>query len=316
MNFPKPLIIFLLVIFALYSCKDIIEPNISNRPMISEAPGDQYQTNNYQINFWWDEVEDALAYHLQVVTPSFDKVGGLVLDTIIKTNRFTINLSPGIYQWRVQAQNGSYKTQFSTPKSFVISQSSITGQMVQLSSPANNLITNQGTTVFQWGNIFGANKYRIEIDTNSFTDETKVLYNQAIASQQLNFTFPKDQIYQWRVRAENDTAQSKWSAVFTITYDHTPPPVVNLISPNNNQQASLPVSLQWSSVNSAAKYKLYVFKADSVTTYNSTFPLSVNTPGYNFNTGAIGDRVYWKVTAVDAAGNEGKATPLRSFVLQ
>jgi hypothetical protein len=170
--------------------------------------------------------------------------------------------------------------------------------------------------LLQWGSVYGATKYQVEIDTNNFVNESSIVLNETIPGLQLNFTFPKDQAYEWRVKAENDTAQAKWSAVYSITYDNIPPGQVTLSSPADGQTISIPISLQWNSVATAINYKLYVFKSDSTTTYSSAFPLLTNVTTYSFNQGASGDRVYWKVSAVDAAGNEGQASPLRSFVLQ
>ena len=183
-------------------------------------------------------------------------------------------------------------------------------------SPTNNLITNQSAAVFQWGSLYGATQYRFEIDTNNFVNESAVISNQVVPGQQINFTFPKDQVYQWRIRAENDTAQSLWSAINSVTYDHTPPPAVTLIAPTSGQTIPLPVSLQWASALSAVKYKVYVFKSDSVSLYNTNFPVQVSTTSYSFTLGNSGDKVYWQVTALDAAGNESQLGALRSFVLQ
>jgi hypothetical protein len=44
--------------------------------------------------------------------------------------------------------------------------------------------------------------------------------------------------------------------------------------------------------------------------------MALTTTDYNFTLGASGDKIYWKVSAVDAAGNEGTASVLRNFVLQ
>jgi hypothetical protein len=300
----------------LTSCDAIIEPSISKKQVQLEAPTDQYQSTSYSINFWWDEVEHALSYRLQVVSQSFVSPGGLILDTVVTKTRFSFNLDPGKYQWRVLAQNGSSQTAYTNPRDLEVEASSIKQQTVQLSSPANNLITNQNAQVFQWGSLFGATKYRFEIDTNNFANESKVLSNQIIPGLQLNYTFPKGQSYQWRVRAENDTAQSRWSAINSLIYDHTPPATPALVNPTKGQTVKLPVSLQWGAVTSATRYKLYVFKSDSTSLYNTSFPLSVSTTSYSFNLGNPGDKIYWKVSALDAAGNEGQASELRNFVLQ
>ncbi len=318
----KPYLLSYLFLFLLAgmgllsSCGDIIEPSISKSIVLTEAPSNQYLSTSYTINFWWEEVGNALSYHLQVVTPNFNAPGSLVLDTIVKKNTFAFTLSPGSYQWRVMAENGSSQTAYSTPKSFTVAATSIKQQSVQLASPVNNFITNQSAIIFQWGSLYGATQYRFEIDTNNFVNESTVISNQVIPGQQINFTFPKDQVYQWRIRAENDTAQAQWSTVSVVTYDHTPPLPVNLISPTNGQTIGLPVPLQWSASISAVKYKVYVFKSDSTSLYNQSFPLQVSTTNYSFNLGNSGDKVYWQVTALDAAGNESLVSQLRSFVLQ
>jgi hypothetical protein len=308
-------LLFILSTASLSACKDIMEPSLNKRAMVANAPGNNYQSPSYAINFWWDEVEDALSYRLQVVQPNFSNIAGLVLDTVVKSSRFTYTLSPGNYEWRVLAQNGSSKTPYTAPKSFVVLTTSISQQKVLQSAPANGLLTNQSAVSFQWESLYGAAKYNLQIDTNSFANESALVYNQTIPGQQFSFTLPKDHSYQWRVRAVNDTAKSLWSDIRTFVYDHTPPSQVQVIAPANNNQVTLPVALQWNMI-AAAKYKLYVFKSDSTTTYNNTFPLSVTTNSYSFTTGTIGERVYWKVSAIDAAGNEGQASTLRSFVLR
>jgi hypothetical protein len=315
----KPTLYLFLVVCmtqVLCSCQDIIEPSISKSTIQLEAPADQYINPSYAINFWWDEVGHALSYHLQVVSRTFASPGGLVLDTIVKTNKFTANLNPGNYQWRVMAENGSSQTAYSNPRTLTVAASSIKQQTVQLSSPANSYLTNQTTVVLSWAALYGATKYQLQIDTNSFADTTALVYNKVIAAQQLNFTFPKSQTYQWRVRAENDTAYSVWSLSNTMTFDNIPPAQVVLSFPTNNNTVSSPVNLQWTGVAGSKSYKLYVFKSDSTTAYSSSFPISVNTTDYNFTPGTSGDKIYWKVSAVDAAGNEGTASALRSFVLQ
>jgi hypothetical protein len=316
----KPYLFILLFLLngglLLSSCDAIIEPSISKKTVQPEAPSDQYQSASYTINFWWDEVDHALSYHLQVVTPNFTAPGSLVLDTIVKKNTFFFNFNPGNYQWRVLAENGSSQTPYTAPRDFTVAATSIKQQAVQLISPANSLLTNQGNATFQWSSLYGATKYQLEIDTNNFVNESAALYNQTVPGQQVSFTFPKDHVYQWRVRAENDTAQAQWSAVNLVTYDHTPPAQVILSSPSDGITVPLPVSLQWNTVTNAVKYKLYVYQSDGTTLYNQSFPMLLNPNNYSFNLGKSGDKIYWAVTALDAAGNESQLSVQRSLVLQ
>jgi len=298
------------------SCSDIIEPTVSKSNVVQEAPSNLYQSTSYTINFWWDQVSDALSYHLQIVTPSFANPSSLVLDTIIKKNTFSFNFNPGNYQWRVMAENGSSQTPFAGPRSFTVLASSIKQQATQLVLPANNTITNQANTTFKWGELYGATQYQLEIDTNNFANENTLVYNQAIPGQQIEFTLPKDQTYQWRVKAKNDTAEAQWSAIYQVTYDHTPPAQVTLQSPADGATLSLPVTLQWNAAATAVNYKLYVYKSDGVTLLSSSYPMSVTSTSYSFNQGSSGNKFYWMITAVDAAGNESQASSQRSFTLQ
>ena len=304
------------IVLLLSACDAIIEPSISKKIIQPEAPSNQYQSTSYTVNFWWDEVDHALAYHLQVVKPNFSNPGSLVLDTIVKKNTFAFTLNPGNYQWRVLAQNGSSQTAYSTPRNLSVAAGSIKQQAVQLSSPANNLVTNQSPVLLQWSSLYGATKYQLEIDTNNFADENAVVYNQTIATQQYSFSFAKDGVYQWRVKAQNDTAQAQWSAVNVVTYDHTPPAAVTLSVPADASTLPLPVNLQWNAGSGATKYKLYVYKSDGTTLYSQSFPMVLTATSYSFNQGHSGDKLYWTVTALDAAGNESAAATKRSFTLQ
>jgi hypothetical protein len=311
---------YLLLIFltgmGLSSCDDIIEPSISKSQETLEAPVDQYQSTSYTINFWWDAVDHALSYHLQVVTPTFAAPGGLVLDTVVTSYRFAATLVPGNYQWRVLAQNGSSQTAYTAPRSFTIVAGSIKQQSVQLTAPANNFITNQSPYTFQWGSLYGANAYDFEIDTNNFANPNTVILNQVIPGQQISFSFPKAQVYQWRVRAQNDTAQAVWSPVYQVTYNNVPPGQVTLVAPASGTTVPLPVLLQWNAVAKAAKYKLYVYQSDGVTPYNSSFPMTLTATSYSFNLGSSGTKIFWMVGALDALGNESQASAQNSFILQ
>ncbi|MBB6126355.1 hypothetical protein [Mucilaginibacter lappiensis] len=300
----------------LSSCKEFIEPSINKRQVQLNAPANKYQSTNYTINFWWSDVEDALSYRLQVVTPNFDSIGGLIIDTLVKGTKFSLTMDPGIYEWHVRAENGSSQTNYSAPQDFTVLTSSLTGQTIILSAPANNSLTNLSAVTFKWGGLYNATKYHLQIDSNNFADENNVVKDQVIPGQQFAFTFPKSQVYQWRVRAENETEQSKWSAINLITYDNTRPAMVTLNQPQNNATISLPVNLTWNTATSAVKYKLALYKSDSTTPYNNTFPVVLSTTSFSFNLGNSGDRIFWKVSAINAAGNEGQSSELRSFVLQ
>ena len=306
--------LFLLVLFS--SCKEFIEPSISKKSVHLQAPVNKYQTSKYTINFWWDQVEDALAYRLQIVTPKFDSVEVLVLDTLVNSDKFSVTLEPGNYEWRVRAENGSTQTQYSTPGSFTILPGSLTEQIVTLKSPENQVITNLKKNTFVWNTLFGATKYRFQIDSHNFADTTALVHDEIIFGNELLLTLSKDTIYQWRVRAQNETEKSKWSDTRIITYDHTPPGIVTLLLPQNNEQIQSPFNFTWNAVPDAKKYKLYVFKSNGTTRYSPDFPREITGTSFEFKLGSSGESVLWKVSAIDEANNEGTASGLRTVIIE
>lgn len=297
------------------SCKDFIEPSLEKRKVVLLAPADGTESGKYQVGFWWEPVEDALYYRLQVVSPDFAGASSLISDTLITgLNKISLTLDPGHYQWRVRAENGSSNTAYTTA-GFIIHESSIEEQKVILSSPGTGSLGNQELVQLKWNALFGAEQYRLQIDTEHFGDEARMVYNGTLAGLSYGFTFPKEGLFRWRVRAENASLSSKWSDVFSLSYDISPPAKVTIVAPANGLAVAKPVTLQWTAVATARKYRLYVFKNDK-TAYSSSFPALVNGSSYVFNLGEPGERVYWRVSAIDEAGNEGALSDEMNFNIQ
>ena len=102
----------MVVILMLAACEDIFEPDLEDKIVQIIAPEDGLQTVRQTNTFWWEYVEGALEYNLQIVNPSFDYILKLELDTNITENQFTYTLTPGSYQWRVSAFNFSSATPY------------------------------------------------------------------------------------------------------------------------------------------------------------------------------------------------------------
>lgn len=297
----------------LFACSEIIEEPIDSKTVVLLAPQDQAHLDSYTPTFWWEAVEGALQYNIQIVSPDFNAANMLVVDSVINSNKFTISLKPGTYQWRVRAMNGSSATGFTT-RSLTIDTSSLANQQVQLSSPANNSYTNNVTPVFKWQELFGATSYRFQVDTLSFAGGSYI-QDTLINQEFIQYSFTNESAFQWRVRAENDTAQSGWSTVYTVTYDATPPDSVTVTAPANGITIQQPVLLQWNAVASADRYKVYAYKSDTVTLFTA-FPVTTKNLSYSFTSGAVNEKVFWQVSAIDKAGNEGTRSSIRNFRIQ
>jgi len=111
--------LWMILITLVYGCTEFIEPSIEDEKVVLLAPARGTESNDSILTFGWEEVEHALNYRLQVVSPRFDKAIKLHLDTLVETYNFTDTLSPGNYEWRVRAENGSSKTAY-TRGTFVI----------------------------------------------------------------------------------------------------------------------------------------------------------------------------------------------------
>jgi hypothetical protein len=101
---------FCSLVFIAASCSDLIEESIEKKIVTIISPVNGEVSKKTQQTFWWETLDGALKYRLQVVHNKFDSIPGYNLDTLISKNTFTTTLTVGIYQWRVEAVNGSSKT--------------------------------------------------------------------------------------------------------------------------------------------------------------------------------------------------------------
>lgn len=311
----KNIIRSILILSLFVSCSDVIETDLGKSGITVLAPANNAINPNYVQTFWWEYVDGVSSYELQIVKPSFDSVLALVVDTNIQGNKFSISLLPGNYQWRVKAKNGSSETPYII-RNLSIVISSLSGQTLIVISPANLIESNSLSQNFIWQSLYGATRYRFQLDTLLFNDETDLVYNNTLPGTTINYTFLNDGIYQWRVRAENDTANSLWSDIKTLTIDRVAPSKVELLSPINNSTNDQPILLSWNTQSDANYYKLYVYKSDSTSLFNSSFPLKVTNTNSSFALGTSSQKLYWQVSAVDKAGNEGEKSTKRSFIVQ
>ncbi|SES29587.1 hypothetical protein SAMN04488023_16011 [Pedobacter rhizosphaerae] len=283
--------------------------------MVLVAPGNHLETSNYQQTFWWEKQEDALGYRLQIVSPKFDSISKFIIDTVVSQNKFVYTLDPGKYEWRVRAENGSSSTAF-TSRKFTVYPSSLKDQSVQLVSPNADVYTTTADIKYSWLGLFGSTQYRLQVDQNNFADEQNLLINTTTNNLSFLQTLSKEGKYQFRVRAENATENSKWSSVRNFTYDVTGPEKVVLSSPANKQTVAKPVKLLWNKPADADRFEVYVYQSDSVTLFNNAYPQKLTTTEHIFTGGDAGQTLLWRVRAIDKAGNVGAYSDFRGFVIQ
>jgi hypothetical protein len=297
-------------IFCLVGCSEFIEPSLSGAKVTLLDPADHLESNVYKQVFWWEKVNDTSKYRLQIASPSFSVVSKLVLDTLISSDKFSFDMSPGTYQWRVRVQNTGSQSSFVT-SDIIIHLSSFADQSVQVVNPVTMLSTSTNNIQFEWLGVFGATQYRLQIDNKNFADAQNLITDVITDKLSISKKVSAEGTYNFRVRPENLQQNSKWSQESFI-YDITPPEKVQLLYPANKQVAALPVKLSWLDLPDAEKYELYVYKIDSTTLFSASYPQVVGSNSQNFIEN-VNETLVWKVRALDKAGNKGAFGQYFSF---
>lgn len=102
-----------LILFLLTSCEEALERQLTGQKVKLLAPANNVATTDSIHTFYWEILEGASLYQLQVVSPKFDSIVRLETDTLIAINRHTLNLRKGNYEWRVKAFNNTSNSNYS-----------------------------------------------------------------------------------------------------------------------------------------------------------------------------------------------------------
>lgn len=287
------------------SCEtDFIEDDLTGKTVSILAPADDDTIPTATPIFWWNEIEGALSYRVQIVYPDFSAPQQLLYDTSVSGDRFYPALSPGsTYYWRIRPENGSSEGDWVVRRLTIDSSVSLSNQTLVITLPASNGIATSNSLVsFAWNNISGAAFYRVEI-TN--TASGVVVTTTTTTVNSFSYTLAQGN-YEFKVRAENTTSITAWSTR-TFIVDQSAPTAPLLIAPADNSfYASVPSSLNFDWTNSADAVTDSLFIAtDSIFASGIILQLSLSATQSNYTwTGAQpGTTYFWRLCSIDAAGN-------------
>ncbi|NCC74585.1 MAG: hypothetical protein EOM06_14485, partial [Sphingobacteriia bacterium] len=151
----------LMMTFSLYSCNEIVEEDISGKTVTIISPSDGYSSPSNQVVFWWNKLDGADWYNLQIVKPSFNNVQTIIADTNVTGENFTCLLSFGDYQWRIRPENSAYEGDYVVRSFSVESDSDLTYQVVPLVLPVQNDTSNLTSQNFSWQALPYADSYTL-----------------------------------------------------------------------------------------------------------------------------------------------------------
>ena len=298
--------ILIIGLFVAFACDDFFEEDLGGKSVVLVAPVDGLETSNSSFTFWWDELNGASKYNLQIVSPGFDAIEKLVLDTNLTGNQYEAQLYPGFFEWRVKAFNSSSETPYTIHSLSVDSTLDLSGQEVILYNPENNSATNQTSLTFTWEKIYNATEYNIKIKKGDWDTGSNIL-NELIEDDSYTQEDFTEGTYYWGVQAKNNNSATNfdpWEFIVDLTAPHKP----TLITPIHEDTTSTNVSFSWERPDESGSIitdSLYVsidsnFEGDheiaisrTVTSYSTTFDVASGSS----------KKYYWRVRSIDAAGN-------------
>ncbi|MCO5251348.1 MAG: CAP domain-containing protein [Candidatus Kapabacteria bacterium] len=170
----------------------------------------------------WEAADRADTYAVQIANDNtfegfaikFTKSGIEDLSAEVTPNRLVNNTT---YYWRVRASNGTGYGEFSEIWSFNIGSSMYGPALIY---PENNATKVEKSPLIKWGQIEGADSYRIQITTKENFEESLVVNQGGLTDEEYLFnTSEGGTLYKWRVRGESSGGNGDWSQVNSFTTD-------------------------------------------------------------------------------------------------
>lgn len=314
-QFPIYFIMGLILLLS-SACSAILLEDLAAEEVVLKAPSNGLESPQFSQTFWWEELTTVVdGYRLEIVSPSFDSIAELVLQTeIAAENTFTVSLTPGIYQWTVVGFNSGSETNPVIRDLVIVNDSTadLSNQSLLLVSPAAGFVTNNTTLNFLWQELASASAYKIQIASPDFSNSTFFTVNETLSADNYSATL-EEGIYRWRVRAENETSITPYTERELII-DLSPPEAPILLSPNNGDTLSLPAMLAWEVDNSSSEDTLYLYSDASLNTL--ILKEATSATSYQLNGVALDQQYYWRLRSVDAAGNTGDFSTTNNFYIE
>lgn len=119
------ILIFSVSVSVVLSCEDLFVVDISDKTITVLTPLEGRVYTDTEVSFFWEPLEGASVYHIQVFKPSYLNMQGVCYDTICSLNSLKFVLAPDKYEWRIRAENDYYRTEYFYNKFEVNSSNSI-----------------------------------------------------------------------------------------------------------------------------------------------------------------------------------------------
>jgi hypothetical protein len=225
-------------------------------------------------------------------------------------------LTPGSYQWRINASNGATTTNWTTFSFRIDSNLNIINQTIIPISPSNNAEINTRTVTFKWGSVYGATGYVFELFNSG---GAQLNTTTSIIATSTQFGPLVDGTYTWKISGQNAIGSTAF-ATSTFIVDSTAPIVPTGFTSTNYPAPSDSFTLSWTRATAPSGivyYDTLVIYRDSLQTIVARSK-AINTASpvtYVDSLTGGGLSYYAKVATKDGAGNISPFTSLLRFIL-
>jgi hypothetical protein len=229
----------------------------------------------------------------------------------------TVPLPAGTTYWRVAAIDGSGQGEW-TVSTFERSTAAGPALLSPGASGAETLDHPTEPPVLTWEPVPGAKSYTVAWSTNDLFPEggTTTTATTTTTAYAVPTLLARGVTWYWRVQANLDNSlTTEWSAngEFVVSWPSSAP---TLLAPDDDPGGARPVSdvaMRWATVPGAKSYKVYVATDPDFASQISGSPFAVMTTSYAPARTLDNAAYYWKVAAVDTAGNDGPPSATRQF---
>jgi Tfp pilus assembly protein PilX len=294
---------------------DLTAPDVPT--LISPA---NWKKVNSAYTLDWSDVTDAsgVTYQIRLYNSSWSL---LKEQTGLTASAYGVSsygsLADGTYYWRVRAVDGAGNASAWTTSWAFKLDNTLPSMPVHLSPSSWKQINNSAT--LDWSDVSDASgvTYQIRLYNSSWSllKEKTGLTSSAYAVS--SFGSLADGTYYWRVRTVDGAGNaSTWTTSWAFKLDNTLPSVPVHLSPTSWKKINSSATLDWSDVSDASGVTY------QIRLYNSSWSLVKEKTGLTSSAYAVSSfgslangTYYWRVRAVDGAGNASAWTTSWAFKL-
>lgn len=275
------------------------------------SPADKSTVIDKKVTFWWNLLNGAERYNLQIVSPTFANPTKLIYDQSLTSNSIALDLDAGNYEWRVKAINRISETGYSQA-SLLVYNIDLSKQNISLLKPLYAEQFNRSPVKFSWEPLNSSAAYYLLIKKDSW--ESGIVVQEFITkNSEMELSF-LDGNYFWGVKAVDlqNSSETPYS-VRKFGIDLIAPDIPTLVLPANNFiTGDFMVSFSWNpsdATDTNLTYTLEMFQVNAASVVQLLSKTTQQkTVGYNFE--SLG-KYKWRVSAIDNSGNRSAFSEFR-----